>query len=173
MYNDLTEKQIEVFKLFNKLNIFISYNSLEGYVYNWDKNYLSDLFYKFIDKFKTTEPISKENIDTLFTLPKEYLHILGFGTWEEDNGEYCLMLLPLWLYAILPGDYEFIGASIVNISQPYRYKINQIDNDHRFGCLAYGVYLNGKLPNGSIVKDREDTNDRFVDYRRDSECCEG
>lgn len=172
MYNDLTEKQIEVFKLFNRAKNWIAVRSVEGYVYNWSNDYTISSFTEFINNLKINKEINKENLDTLFTLPREYLHILGFGAWEED-GEYCLMLLPLWLYAILPNNYEFIGASIVNDNQPYRYTLDKIDNDTRFGCLAYGIYLNGKYPEGSIVKDREDTNDRFIDYRRDSECCEG
>ena len=173
MYNDLTEKQVKVFRLFNKARNVIVTRSLEGYVYSWSSDYATNSLTEFVNSIKTNKDINKENIDVLFTLPREYLHILGFGAWEEEDGEYCLMLLPLWLYAILPDNYEFIGASITNEAQPYKYTINDLDNDNRFGCLAYGVYLNGKYPEGAIVKDRENTNDRFIDYKRDSECCEG
>lgn len=59
---------------------------------------------------------------------------LGFGRWSEESS---LMLIPLWLMPFLTESFE--GGSI-NDETPRMLVTNELDNDHRFGCLAYGVF---------------------------------
>jgi hypothetical protein len=172
MYNDLTEEQVMTFKIFSNARNYLIIRAIEGVVYDWGADYSEKNIKEHLEKLKNNKDITKERFDILFTLPKHLLDVLGFGTWDDET-EYKLMLIPLWLFTLMPKDYKFIGGCITEDEQPYNYTVDQLDNDNRFGCLAYGVYLNGKLPNGSVVKNYEDTNDRFINFRRDSECCEG
>ena len=56
---------------------------------------------------------------------------LGFGSWSEENP---MRLIPIWLLPFLAD--EFKSESI---SGSKHSKLSEIDNDHRFGCLAFGV----------------------------------
>lgn len=65
---------------------------------------------------------------------------IGMGRWGEETG---LRLIPLYLYPFLtPGEtlQSISGRSDV-VGDPYDVpgEPGYIDNDHRFGCLAYGV----------------------------------
>lgn len=58
---------------------------------------------------------------------------LRFGKWSDDEPD--LYLIPLYLLPILP-----IGTKLTCINgQKIVYDGHNIDNDVRFGCLAYGV----------------------------------
>ena len=62
---------------------------------------------------------------------------LGFGRWSENSP---LRLIPIWMFPFLAD--EFMCGSI---SSPVELtKLTDIDNDHRFGCLAYGVVPAGE-----------------------------
>lgn len=56
---------------------------------------------------------------------------LGFGRWSEESE---VMLIPIWLLPFLCEEFE-----ITSISGSKYSKLSEIDNDHRFGLLAYGV----------------------------------
>ncbi len=56
---------------------------------------------------------------------------LGFGKWEENNP---MRLIPLWLMPFLSDEIE-----TESINGKKYTKKSAIDNDNRFGCLAYGV----------------------------------
>lgn len=60
---------------------------------------------------------------------------LGFGSWDDD-----LYLIPLWLHPFLKAGITLvdIGGGEVVVSYDENGKCN-IDNDHRFGALAYGI----------------------------------
>lgn len=56
---------------------------------------------------------------------------LRFGIWEKENP---LRLIPIWLHKVIPH-----GTKLTSISgEEIEYK-GQIDLDHRFGCLAWGI----------------------------------
>lgn len=63
----------------------------------------------------------------------EEMKELGFCKWSEDSG---LWLIPLWMLPFLVD--MFIYATIDG-EGPKMGARKDIDNDHRFGCLAYGV----------------------------------
>ena len=56
---------------------------------------------------------------------------LGFGRWSEDNP---MRLIPLWLYKFLPDEIESESISGKSVR-----KTADMDNDSRYGCLAYGI----------------------------------
>lgn len=56
---------------------------------------------------------------------------LGFCGWSKENP---IRLIPLWLFPFLAGDVKTTtidGEAVLCKAD--------MDNDHRFGCLAYGV----------------------------------
>lgn len=61
--------------------------------------------------------------------------LLGFKFWEEDSN---LMLIPGYLYQFIPEGLELY--SISGEEEQYE-SYADLDNDTRFGCLAYGIYM--------------------------------
>lgn len=68
----------------------------------------------------------------LTELTKEELIDIGCGMWDEESNLY---LLPLWTLPFLPDEIELGCIS----GETKKFKRDEIDNDCRFGCLAYGV----------------------------------
>lgn len=61
---------------------------------------------------------------------------LRFGKWDEDSD---LWLFPLWLVPLIPE-----GLEVTTISgETIKYDKN-MDNDIRFGCVAYGIKIKDK-----------------------------
>lgn len=64
-----------------------------------------------------------------FDLPKEMLYNLGFGNWDNR-----LLLIPLYVFPTLP-----YGTKLTSISNETKIVgKDYIDNDNRYGCIAYG-----------------------------------
>jgi hypothetical protein len=61
----------------------------------------------------------------------EEMKELGFGSWSEESK---MRLIPIWLFPFLCEEFES-----TSISGSKHLKLSELDNDHRFGCLAYGV----------------------------------
>jgi hypothetical protein len=78
------------------------------------------------------EKIGKINIAEL-TAPQ--MDDLGFGQWSEDNP---MRLIPLWLFKFLPDEIE---SECIDGTKSVL-KTAEMNNDHRFGCLAYGIWPN-------------------------------
>ena len=65
-------------------------------------------------------------------LTEEDCKELRFGKWDEESGIY---LIPFYLFPIIPIGlkvYSISGDEIVNDG-------TNLDNDIRFGCIAYGI----------------------------------
>ena len=62
----------------------------------------------------------------------EQLKALGFGLWDEESNLY---LMPQWLLPFLPDEIKLGSIS----GGEEICKRDEIYNDSRFGCLAYGV----------------------------------
>ena len=64
-------------------------------------------------------------------LTTEQCDDLGFGLWEEGN---AMRLIPLWLLPFLADDVKTtcINGEIV-------VRKSDMDNDQRYGCIAYGI----------------------------------
>ena len=61
--------------------------------------------------------------------------LLGFNLWEENSN---LMLIPGYLYQYIPEGLELY--SILGGKKEYK-NYTDLDNDCRFGCLSYGIYM--------------------------------
>lgn len=80
---------------------------------------------KFLEKLK-------DEID-FNNLSKQEAIELRFVKWSEEDPS--LYLIPIWLLPILP-----VGMKLTCINgEDIVYDGNNVDNDVRFGCLAYGV----------------------------------
>lgn len=68
------------------------------------------------------------------TLTIDEAKLCGFRKWSDDSPN--LYLIPTWLYNFLPSGLkvESINGEKFTIDKP-----SDLDNDSRFGCLAYGV----------------------------------
>ena len=68
-------------------------------------------------------------------LTKEEAMYLRFMQWEEEQSNFYL--IPLYLLPILP-----IGTEVTSINGEKKvYDGTNVDNDVRFGCIAYGIYV--------------------------------
>ena len=103
----------------------------EGFSYSLDADFLSKRIKEIPDVFSKSECFRKVDPNEM---TKEQLLDLGFQKWDEDSG---LMLIPLYIYPFLKD--EIMCGSISDICSRL-IKVSEIDNDHRFGCLAYGVF---------------------------------
>ena len=80
---------------------------------------------KFLEKLK-------DEID-FNNLSEQEAKELQFGKWSEEDPTLCL--IPIWLFPILP-----VGTKLTDIAgDEIVYDGKNVDNDVRFGCLAYGV----------------------------------
>ena len=60
---------------------------------------------------------------------------LRFGRWSDDTPN--LYLIPLWLLPVIP-----VGTELTSISgEKIIYNGSNVDNDIRFGCIAYGIEI--------------------------------
>ena len=63
------------------------------------------------------------------SLTNDQMQALGFGLWNEEKG---LMLIPLWAI-------PFIEDIEVESITGGKKMLSKVDNDTRFGCIAYGI----------------------------------
>lgn len=98
---------------------------------SWSDNFCRKEIKEAHDKF--IEEL-KKHID-LKALTREDAIGLRFGRWSDETPN--LYLIPLWLVPIIPVGTELTcisGAKII-------YNGSNIDNDIRFGCIAYGIEI--------------------------------
>ena len=119
--------------------------------YNWDSDYCKD----HIER--ATETLNKElkNLIDWDSLTLEDIKNLGFTLWDKSG----FYLIPLYLLPIIPIGTELKcidGGKII-------YDGNNIDNDTRFGCLAYGL---NKIPMPKVIEklNEELLNIKFSKY---------
>lgn len=103
----------------------------EVFCYNWDNNSSSKRIKEIPDVFSKSDYFRKVDPNEMTV---DQLDNLGFQKWDDESG---LMLIPLYVYPFLKD--EFMCGSISDIC-PRLIKVSEIDIDHRFGCLAYGVF---------------------------------
>lgn len=69
------------------------------------------------------------------TITKKEARELHFMPYSDEYPD--LYLIPLWLLPIIP-----IGIKLTTIfGDEITYDGHNIDNDIRFGCIAYGIYI--------------------------------
>ena len=80
--------------------------------------------------------ITQEMLDSITADDVELLRLLGWQVWSEDDDGNMLLCVPLYCKMAL--------ADGVKLYSIFGELTDVIDNDHRFGALAYGVLLNTK-----------------------------
>ena len=103
----------------------------EVFNYDWSDDFSSKRIKEIPDVFSKSECFRKVDPNEMTV---DQLDNLGFKKWDEDSG---LMLIPLYIYPFLKD--EIMCGSISDICSRL-IKVSEIDIDHRFGCLAYGVF---------------------------------
>ena len=85
-----------------------------------------------LDKFY--QAFKKENLINFNDLTTEEARELRFCKWQENDNLY---LIPIWLYPLIP-----VGLELTSISgEKIVFDGNNIGDDIRFDCIAYGIEL--------------------------------
>ena len=105
----------------NRASEVINYN-------NWNDEFATKHIRELPDRL--IEQIGKVDITQLSA---SEMKELGFGRWSEENP---MFLIPLWLLKFLPDEIE----STCIDGEKTVLKTSEMDNDHRYGCLAYGIF---------------------------------
>ena len=114
--------------LANKAGEFLAYK-------NWSDDFCRQQLNELRDKI-----IEQLGRISLAGLTKDEAESLGFGKWSDSS---ALRLAPVWMYPFLTpgeelhsisGDSVVVGEDYTNHDAP-----GYVDNDHRFGNLAFGV----------------------------------
>ena len=105
-------------------------HAAEVIAYSWDAEFSRENLKSLPEKLKKAKGFRL--IDPS-DLTAEEMKDLGFGRWSDDNP---INLIPLWLKPFLA---ERIKAGSISGEEPAEIETATMDDDHRFGCLAYGV----------------------------------
>lgn len=105
-------------------------HAAEVITYSWDAEFSRENLKSLPDKLKKAEGFRM--IDPS-DLTAEEMKDLGFGLWDEENP---IRLIPLWLKPFLA---DRIKAGSIDNGEPREIETASMDDDHRFGCIAYGV----------------------------------
>lgn len=110
----------------------------------WLVNKVSQtIIYNWADDFKVGE--NNENFETFYEELKKHIDFtkitveeakeLRFQRWSEEQPD--LWLFPLYLVPIIPEGLEVTFIS----GEKAKYEKDKMDNDIRFGCVAYGIEI--------------------------------
>ena len=99
--------------------------------------------YNWGDDFKASE--NRKNFNTFYEELKKHIDFtkitveeakeLRFQRWDEEQPD--LWLFPLYLVPIIPEGLEVTFIS----GEKAKYEKDKMDNDIRFGCVAYGIEI--------------------------------
>ena len=103
----------------------------EVFCYSWDADFSSERIKEIPSVFSKSEYF--RNVDPN-EMTKDQLVNLGFQMWDDESR---LMLIPLYVYPFLKDE---IMCGSISDKEACLMKTSEIDIDHRFGCLAYGVF---------------------------------
>lgn len=125
--------KLTTFELAQKILVIVANKAAQCAVYEvWSGDFCKESITETIDsvkKYENFKPIDPND----FTVDE--LKKLGGCEWDEEFKN--LILIPIWMLPFLADEFE--GARLDGVEQTY--KREEIDNDCRFGCLAYGVFL--------------------------------
>ena len=101
--------------------------------YDWDAEFSKKNIKEFPDDLKNRMNTRGNDFFNIqpSELTKEEMTELDFGRWSKDDP---MRLIPLWLFPFLAQDIK-----TECIDETKRIRKSDMDTDHRFGCLAYGV----------------------------------
>lgn len=125
--------KLTTFELAQKILVIVANKAAQCAVYEvWSGDFCKESITETIDSVKKDEnfkPIDPND----FTVDE--LKKLGGCEWDEEFEN--LILIPIWMLPFLADEFE--GATLDG--EKTLIKLETRDNDNRFGCLAYGVYL--------------------------------
>ncbi|MFA5378180.1 MAG: hypothetical protein WC455_20675 [Dehalococcoidia bacterium] len=96
-------------------------------------NWGAEFSYRQITELKHHEALEDARGIDPNNLTREQALDLGFGRWEDGNP---LLLIPIFLLPFLAETFDYM--SFTGERGTTR---DNMDNDNRYGCLAYGVVL--------------------------------
>ena len=96
---------------------------------NWGADFVASQIREIPERIKNTDWFAPINPTDL---TEAEMRELGFGIWSKEDP---MFLIPLWLFPFLTDEVDCGCIS----GEKRIYKKSEMDNDHRFGCLAYGV----------------------------------
>ena len=103
----------------------------EALSYSWSSDFkienLNDI-HKSISYWEKERGSFKINPNDL---TKEEAGELGFGIWSKESE---IRLIPIWILPFLCDTFDS-----ESISGEKHTSLKELDSDHRFGCLAYGI----------------------------------
>jgi len=124
-----TEKQLTTYEKLTGLRRIIVNRAAEVMNYtNWSDDFAAKQIREIPALDRLREHFGEINIAELTAAQMDEL---GFGRWDDSG----LRLIPLWMFQFLPAEIK-----TTNIEGATTLKKADMDNDHRFGCLAYGVF---------------------------------
>lgn len=101
---------------------------IDAYSETWSAEYCKKYA---MERHQTAIDALKKHLDW-DNLTEQDCKELRFMRWSEDSKMYCI---PIWLYKAIP-----VGTELISIGgERIVFDGNNIDNDTRFGCLAYGI----------------------------------
>lgn len=107
-------------------------------------NIIEDTVVDYNQEDRNSKMVESVGRVTVTDLTSEEALALGFGIWDDETN---LHLIPFYLYDFL--DYgqelESISGDVKMVTPEYKDNNSNgyIDNDYRFGCLAYGFRPKG------------------------------
>jgi hypothetical protein len=101
--------------------------------YEWDAEFSKKNVKEFPDDLKNRMNTKGNDFFNIqpSELTRKEMDNLDFGKWSKDDP---MRLIPLWLFPFLAEEIE-----TKDIDGEGELKKEDMDTDHRFGCLAYGV----------------------------------
>lgn len=123
-------KKLTTFDICNIILLNIANKAAEVFTY---KNWSDEFCRNEINRTAETIRASKGFIPVdPYELSLKEMDELGFRRWSDDSD---LMLIPFWLASFLKH-----GIQVESIDgECYYFDETTADNDHRYGCLAYGI----------------------------------
>ncbi len=128
-------KKSTQYELANNVRSYMVNALAECISYDWSSEFKISKINEVKEKLNKEVPF----ID-FSSMSTEQLSDLGFCLWDED----CkFLLIPLWAYGFLKCGTELhcISGERKTVTESYQDNDSKdyIDNDVRFGCIAYGI----------------------------------
>lgn len=120
----------------NHLTWLINNLSQTNTFVNWEDAFKAQENSKAFDAFYKS--LIKNKHIYLENLTVEEAQELRFSKWSEEIPN--LYLFPLWVVPLIPDGTECVSIS----GERFKFNKSSVDNDIRFGCVAYGIEIGTK-----------------------------
>lgn len=131
----------ELIRKANSIKTQMAHATISGHVY---KKWGADFRATYVDDAvkELNEDGYNITIDDIKECSEDELREAGFSAWSEADAENkILMLVPLTLVPFIDTELEVECFSSGSEDEPKVYKLGEVDLDHRYGSIAYGVKI--------------------------------